>query len=181
MNEQNILSVSAFSAKAGVSRQALYKQTQNPNSQIYPFVIKQGKRVFVRIEALKEVYNIDNPETTQETTFSTSNKPEKTTLTTQETTENQPLTTLLIQQLKEQIAELEADKADLKEQVQEKDRIIQDQAEKIFSLTERVAEIAEKAITTTQQQQILTATEKRLTDGTHTQEQGKRKWWQRKR
>lgn len=162
----DLLTVSAFADVVGVSKQALYKQIQNPNSQLYPFVVKQGKRCFIALEAVKEVYKIDNPETTENQPEATENNREQTTLTTKETTENQPLTTQFIEQLKEQINQLQEEKEQLAEQIQEKDRTIKEQADKIASLAERVAEIADKAIIATQQQQYLTATEKKqLTDG----------------
>ena len=189
MNEHNLLSVSAFAEQAKVSRQALYKQIQNENSQLAPYIVKQGKQIFIRSIALVEIYNLDNQETTQnqplETTKSTQNSGNQTTLTTNETTNNQPLTTQIINQLQAQIADLQADKQRLNEQVQEKDQIIKSQGEKIALLAEQLAEVANKAITATQQQQFLTATEKLpLPDGEP--EPGAKKktglrWWQRKR
>ena len=191
MNEHNLLSVSAFAEQAKVSRQALYKQIQNENSQLAPYIVKQGKQIFIRSIALVEIYNLDNQETTQnqplETTKSTQNSGNQTTLTTNETTNNQPLTTQIINQLQAQIADLQADKQRLNEQVQEKDQIIKSQGEKIALLAEQLAEVANKAITATQQQQFLTATEKLpLPDGEPEPEPGAKKktglrWWQRKR
>lgn len=186
MVEVEYLSIAEFAEKAGVSKQAIYKQVNNENSQISPYVLREGKKTLIKASALSELYKVD----TEKTTLTTPTEGNQTTFTTQteggeveETTpqstqdnqeeqpsnpistqENQPISTDYIAFLKEQVAELKAEKAAVEQRlnatIQEKDSIIKEQTAQLAQLAQQVAEIANKALITTSQQQYLTAAER---------------------
>ena len=186
MVEVGYLSIAEFAEKAKVSKQAIYKQVNNENSQIAPFVLREGKRTLIKVSALRELYGVD----TTEATFTTPTEDKQTTFITQKeggeveeatqeptadnpqeqpaaavsTAEVQPLSTDYIEFLKAQIAELKAEKADVEQRlnatIQEKDGIIKDQSAQLAQLAQQVAQIADKALIATSQQQYLTAMEK---------------------
>ena len=186
MVEVGYLSIAEFAERAKVSKQAIYKQVNNENSQIAPFVLREGKRTLIKVSALSELYGVD----TTEATFTTPTEDKQTTFTTQKeggeveeatqeptannpqeqpaaaisTAEVQPLSTDYIEFLKAQIAELKAEKADVEQRlnatIQEKDGIIKDQSAQLAHLAQQVAQIADKALIATSQQQYLTAMEK---------------------
>lgn len=186
MVEVGYLSIAEFAERAKVSKQAIYKQVNNENSQIAPFVLREGKRTLIKVSALSELYGVDTTEATfttptedKQTTFTTQKEGEEVEETTQEpTTDNpqeqpaaavstaevQPLSTDYIEFLKAQIAELKAEKADVEQRlnatIQEKDGIIKDQSAQLAQLAQQVAQIADKALIATSQQQYLTAMEK---------------------
>ena len=153
IEKDRYLTISEFASLAGVSKQAVYKQASNKNSQLSPFVCQQGKRTLIKAEALKALYEVDL---------------ENSTLSTCEGLKIQPDSTDKIQpcqpDTEDYIAFLKAEIADLKEQenrhaeaLAEKDRIIQEQAKQLADLCQQVADIAQKALTTTAQQQYLMA------------------------
>ena len=186
MVEVGYLSIAEFAEKAKVSKQAIYKQVNNENSQIAPFVLREGKRTLIKVSALSELYGVD----TTEATFTTPTEDKQSTFTTPKevgeveeatqgttadnpqeqpaaavsTAEVQPLSTDYIEFLKAQIAELKAEKADVEQRlnatIQEKDGIIKDQSAQLAQLAQQVAQIADKALIATSQQQYLTAMEK---------------------
>lgn len=189
MVEAEILTVAKFAALAGVSKQNIYKQVHNPNSRLYPFTIRRGKTHFIKAVALKELYNVETTNTTQEgekgvneTTFTTPQDEEKTTNTTTQgeelnqgyqqnqpqqslsTKESQLLSTDYIAYLKDEIAELKKGKEEAEQRlnavIQEKDNIIKEQSAQLAELAKQVAEIANKALITTSQQQFLSAADK---------------------
>ena len=186
MVEVGYLSIAEFAERAKVSKQAIYKQVNNENSQIAPFVLREGKRTLIKVSALSELYGVDTTEATfttptedKQTTFTTQKEGEEVEETTQEpTTDNpqeqpaaavstaevQPLSTDYIEFLKAQIAELKAEKADVEQRlnatIQEKDGIIKDQSAQLAQLAQQVAQIADKALIATSHQQYLTAMEK---------------------
>lgn len=186
MVEVGYLSIAEFAERAKVSKQAIYKQVNNENSQIAPFVLREGKRTLIKVSALSELYGVDTTEATfttptedKQTTFTTQKEGGEVEETTQEpTTDNpqeqpaaavstaevQPLSTDYIEFLKAQIAELKAEKADVEQRlnatIQEKDGIIKDQSAQLAQLAQQVAQIADKALIATSQQQYLTAMEK---------------------
>ena len=186
MVEVGYLSIAEFAEKAKVSKQAIYKQVNNENSQIAPFVLREGKRTLIKVSALRELYGVDTTEATfttptedKQTTFTTPTEGGEVEEATQEptadnpqeqpaaavsTAEVQPLSTDYIEFLKAQIAELKAEKADVEQRlnatIQEKDGIIKDQSAQLAQLAQQVAQIADKALITTSQQQYLTAAER---------------------
>lgn len=186
MVEVGYLSIAEFAEKAKVSKQAIYKQVNNENSQIAPFVLREGKRTLIKVSALSELYGVDTTEATfttptedKQTTFTTPKEGGEVEEATQTTTadnpqeqpaaavstaEVQPLSTDYIEFLKAQIAELKAEKADVEQRlnatIQEKDGIIKDQSAQLAQLAQQVAQIADKALIATSQQQYLTAMEK---------------------
>ena len=64
MVEVGYLSIAEFAEKAKVSKQAIYKQVNNENSQIAPFVLREGKRTLIKVSALSELYGVDTTEAT---------------------------------------------------------------------------------------------------------------------
>ena len=169
------LTISEFASLAGVSKQAVYKQASNKNSQLSPFVCQQGKRTLIKAEALKALYEVDLENSTLSTQNSTTsdadpldqndaglnNQPEATEEKQPIQPENQPGTEDYIAFLKAEIVELKDRQQEQEnrhaEALAEKDRIIQEQAKQLADLCQQVADIAQKAITTTAQQQYLMA------------------------
>ena len=183
MVEVEYLSIAEFADKAGVSKQAIYKQVNNGNSQIAPYLLRDGKRTLIKVSALQELYGVD----TENLTFTTPTEDAEPTQTTQRgkdrvveptpqttlespieqpikpesTLENQPISTDYIEFLKAQVAELKAEKDAVEKRlsatIAEKDSIIKDQSAQLAQLAQQVAQIADKALITTAQQQYLTA------------------------
>ena len=182
MSNREYLTIAKFSEKAGVSKQAIYKQVNNQNSQLAPFVLRDGKKLLISISALSALYGVETeeltettPKETPTTQNSTNDNPVKVEIPTEEkqpsqpknqvsTQDFQPISTDYIDFLKAQIAELKAEKREIESRlnntIQEKDNIIKDQSAQLAKLAQQVADIANKAITTTSQQQLLTAVEK---------------------
>ena len=175
MVEVGYLSIAEFAERAKVSKQAIYKQVNNENSQIAPFVLREGKRTLIKVSALSELYGVDTTEATfttpteggeveEATQEPTANNPQEQPAAAISTAEVQPLSTDYIEFLKAQIAELKAEKADVEQRlnatIQEKDGIIKDQSAQLAHLAQQVAQIADKALIATSQQQYLTAMEK---------------------
>ena len=186
MVEVECLSIAEFAEKAGVSKQAIYKQVNNENSQISPYLVREGKRTLIKISALSELYGVDTLDLTlstrEETPDTTQSTPEEggevevaTEETTQSERENQPkqpettqevkpISTDYIEFLKAQVADLKAEKAEMENRlnatIQEKDGIIKEQSAQLAQLAQQVAQIADRALIATSQQQYLTAMEK---------------------
>lgn len=172
------LNISEFAIQAGVSKQAIYKQVNNENSQLFPYVLRDGKKTLIKVTALKELYGVDVSCSTFTTQEDNQNQP-KSTAKVGAGVESQPIQTTADQPqeeifnpvstdyltfLKAQVAELKAEKAEMERRlnatIQEKDNIINNQTEQLAQLAQQVAEIANKALITTSQQQYLTAAEK---------------------
>lgn len=179
MIEVEYLSIAEFAERAGVSKQAIYKQLNNENSQIAPYVLRDGKRTLIKVSALSELYRVETDFSTNSTQNSTELNPdfnpaveEKSTQVNHKsqpfnpvsTPEFQPLSTDYIEFLKTQVSELKAEKAEIEQRlnatIQEKDSIIKEQSVQLAELAQQVAQIANKALITTSQQQYLTAAEK---------------------
>lgn len=183
MVEVEYLSIAEFAEKAGVSKQAIYKQVNNENSQIAPYLLRDGKRTLIKVSALRELYKVDTENLTFTTPTEDTEQPEATPkgkIEVEETTppttldnpkdqpnnpistqENQPISTDYIEFLKAQVAELKAEKDAVEKRlsatIAEKDSIIKDQSAQLAQLAQQVAQIADKALITTAQQQYLTA------------------------
>lgn len=175
MIEVEYLSIAEFAEKAGVSKQAIYKQVNNENSQITPYVLREGKRTLIKVSALSELYGVEADYSTFTTPKEGGEVEETTPQTTQSNPENQPnnptstpnfqpISTDYIEFLKAQVSELKVEKAEVEHRlnttIQEKDSIIKEQSARLAELAQQVAEIANKALITTSQQQYLTAAEK---------------------
>ena len=186
MVDVGYISIAEFAEKAGVSKQAIYKQVNNENSQLAPYILREGKKTLIQISALSALYGVDTTQTTPINPTATAEQPNSTPTgeteveeTTPQTTpsnhknnpiqpeptpKNQPISTDYIAFLKEQIAELKAEKTEterrLSATIQEKDAIIKEQSAQLAQLAQQVARIADKALITTSQQQYLTAMEK---------------------
>ena len=183
MVEVEYLSIAEFAEKAGVSKQAIYKQVGNENSQIAPYLLRDGKRTLIKVSALRELYKVDTENSTYTTPAEDAGQPETTPAreieveepTQQTTTGNpkqqpdnpfstqdfQPISTDYIEFLKAQVAELKAEKDAVEKRlnatIAEKDSIIKDQSAQLAQLAQQIAQIADKALITTAQQQYLTA------------------------
>lgn len=186
MVEVECLSIAEFAEKAGVSKQAIYKQVNNENSQLTPYIVREGKRTLIKASALVELYGVDTTETTfsthaedAQTTHSNPKQPERVDYsthistpekvadnpeTTFSTPDYQPIATDYIAFLKAQLDAVKAEKAQAEQRynatIQEKDAIIKQQTEQLASLAQQVAQLADKALIATSQQQYLTAMEK---------------------
>lgn len=175
MSELEYLSIAEFAEKVGVSKQAIYKQVNNENSQIAPYILREGKRMLIKVSALRELYGVEADYSTFTTPKEGGEVEEATQQTTQSNPRNQPnnpisthefqpVSTDYIEFLKAQLSELKAEKAEVEHRlnatIQEKDSIIKEQSARLAELAQQVAEIANKALITTSQQQYLTAAEK---------------------
>lgn len=182
MFDVEYLTIAEFADRAGVSKQAIYKQVNNENSQIAPFLLRDGKKTYIKVSALSELYKVDTlglTQTEEKQPFSTKQEQVEVEKTTEQTTQsnpkkqpdnpnstqfNQPISTDYIEFLKKQIEELKADRDAVEQRlsatIQEKDNIIKEQSAQLSSLAQQVAQIADKALIATSQQQYLTAMEK---------------------
>ena len=178
MTNIKYLSITEFAEKAGVSKQAIYKQISNAKSQLAPYVYRDGKQPLIEITALSKLYGVEIENSTLSTDnqpFSTAQDENSTLESTRDqeeiqpvnpnsTLDNQPISTDYIAFLKAEIEGLKAEKAQteqrLNDTIKEKDQIIKQQTEQLASLAQQVADIATKALITTSQQQYLTAAEK---------------------
>lgn len=69
--ETNLYTIKKFAEIVGVKPQGIYKQATNKNSRLYSYVVQiKGKR-FIKEEALKDIYQIEPPEKTNDETNST--------------------------------------------------------------------------------------------------------------
>lgn len=187
MVDAGYIPIAKFADLAGVSKQAIYKQVKNENSQIAPYVLREGKIIRIHKSALNDLYKVETTNSTEttpaESQISTETTPkveieqdilnQETTTENEEkqpfqpisTEENQPISTDYINFLKAQIEELKAEKAETEQRlnatIQEKDNIIKDQSAQLADLAQQIAGIANRALITTSQQQYLTAVEKK--------------------
>ena len=150
------LSIADFATKANVSKQAIYKQVNNENSRLAPYVSKNGKQTLIKKDALLILYGVVLPETTPNQPETTINQPEQTTYSTHI---EQPISTDYVDFLKKQIAELQTEHTRLNNVISSKDAIINEQANKIAELAQQITEIAKGALITTAQQQQLSASD----------------------
>ena len=186
MVDVGYISIAEFAEKAGVSKQAIYKQVNNENSQLAPYILREGKKTLIQISALSALYGVDTTQTTpinptataeqpistptgeievEETTPQTTpSNPKNNPIQPEPTPKNQPISTDYIEFLKAQLAEVKADRANTEQRlmatIQEKDAIIKEQSAQLAQLAKQVAQIADKALIATSQQQYLTAMEK---------------------
>ena len=167
-------SIAEFAQRAGVSKQAIYKQVNSEDSQLAPYVKQNGKRKTIAAEALIECYgkkaiqpeSMEKAEQDQLDSISTEQsvqpkRAKKSTTRKSRSVKNkfdeQTVTAEYLACLKAQIATLQSEKQELNRTIQEKDQIIKQQSDKLAELAEEVAGIAHKALVTTSQQQYLTA------------------------
>ena len=59
MTNIKYLSITEFAEKAGVSKQAIYKQISNAKSQLAPYVYRDGKQPLIEITALSKLYGVE--------------------------------------------------------------------------------------------------------------------------
>ena len=60
--EKDLLTIPEFAEAAGKKKQGIYEQVKNEKSKIAPFVVLQGEKAFIKRQALKEVYGIEQAE-----------------------------------------------------------------------------------------------------------------------
>lgn len=171
----NYISIAEFADRAGVSKQAIYKQVNNENSQIIPYIQRTGKKTLINELALTELYGVDIEKSTpketpvldkvEETTPQTTpNNPKEQPIKPEPTPEIQPDTTQYIAFLMAQIQDLQTEKREAEQRlnatIEEKDRIIKEQSAQLAQLAQQMALIADKALIATSQQQYLTAIDK---------------------
>ena len=146
--EEKLLSIAEFAELVGVSKQAIYKQAKSENSKLAPFIVSQGKMLFIKSAAVKEVYGVECDNSTIQPAIQPKDesiKPISTPIQPAEVEkvkpDNQPNSTpiqpLLEQviaalqgQLEEkdrQISRLQEQAAEQAAEMREKDKIIQDQ------------------------------------------------------
>ena len=175
MTEANYIPIAEFADRAGVSKQAIYKQVNNENSQIIPYIQRTGKKTLINISALKELYGVDIEKSTQKETpvldkveettpQTTPSNPKEQPIKPEPTPEIQPDTTQYIAFLMAQIQDLQTEKREAEQRlnatIEEKDRIIKEQSAQLAQLAQQMALIADKALIATSQQQYLTAIDK---------------------
>lgn len=146
------ITVAEFAELAGVSTQAVYKQTGNPNSRLAPYVVRQGKKTMIDPAALQDFYGVEQPETKEQP-----NLPTQATQTTQELAS---LTTDYVEFLKSELSNLQEKNNELNSIIAAKDALIENQAAQLADLAREITDIAQKALTTTSQQQFLAAVDK---------------------
>lgn len=146
--EEKLLSIAEFAELVGVSKQAIYKQAKSENSKLAPFIETQGKMLFIKASALKEVYGVECDVSTIQPAIQPKDesiKPISTPIQPQEvekvkpdnqpnSTQIQPLLEQVIAALQGQLEEKDRQISRLQEQaaeqaaeMREKDKIIQDQ------------------------------------------------------
>lgn len=203
MTEVEYLSIADFAERAGVSKQAIYKQIGNANSKIAPYIQRNGKQILIKISALKDLYGVEKVDSTQSTQDSTLFNPKsenRVEYSTQQSTRInpdiqpiqpystqtiQPVSTDYIEFLKSQVSELKAEKAEIEQRlnatIQEKDSVIKEQSARLAELAQQVAQIADKALIATSQQQYLTAMDKSKSEieSVPVEQQSKKRFWNR--
>lgn len=148
---EKYISILEFAAKANRSKQAIYKQVNNPNSQLAPYAKREGKQILIAISALEKVYGVESQPSQPE---KPSNQGEKASegLPQQSTQEVN-----LVNYLSTQIEELKAEKKQMEERY---NAIIQEKDSLIAELAQSSATLAAKALTATTNQQTLAAMDK---------------------
>ena len=146
--EEKLLSIAEFADLVRVSKQALYKQAKSENSKLAPFIVSQGKMLFIKASALKEVYGVECDVSTIQPDIQPKDesiKPISTPIQPQEVEKDKPdikpnstpiqpileqVIATLQGQLEEkdrQISRLQEQAAEQAAEMREKDKIIQDQ------------------------------------------------------
>lgn len=172
MEEIKYISVKEFAERAGVSTQAIYKQTQNTASRLQPYISRKGKHTYISVSALTEVYNvgiINQPTKTNQnndkTTFGVEKQPQE------QPIEEQPLSYVgeYIGYLKAEnnqlhtiINQLQTQIDNLTQTIQEKDRLLAEQNTQLAELTQSMLELSNRALTATTNQQHLSAMDKAI-------------------
>ena len=98
MENVKYLSIAEFAEAAKVSKQAIYKQVNNENSQLAPYILRDGKKTLISIAALPALYKVE----IENTTLSTATESKETTLTTQDSENSTHQTTQKVEEAKEE-------------------------------------------------------------------------------
>lgn len=70
----DLLTIHAFAEQVGLKPQGIYKQATNESSRLYPYVVLQKGKRYIKKEALFEVYQINQPSQPTEPTEPTPNE-----------------------------------------------------------------------------------------------------------
>ena len=54
--DKELLTVQEFAEIVGIKKQGIYQQIRNANSKLFPYVVFEGKRAYIKKTALEEVY-----------------------------------------------------------------------------------------------------------------------------
>lgn len=123
----DLLTIKEFAEKVGLYPQGIHTQTTNKKSRLYPYVVQQKGKKYIRKEALFEIYQITEDEQppqsskeNQSPTNETNDKNQSPTNPTNQTTQPPPnpyeeVITILRQELEEK-----------RQEIKEKDRIIEE-------------------------------------------------------
>ena len=74
--EKELFTIPEFAEAAGKKKQGIYEQVKNGNSKLSPFVVLQGGKTYIKREALKEVYGIEQADSQESKEFSQESKAE---------------------------------------------------------------------------------------------------------
>ena len=74
--EKELWTIPEFAEAAGKKKQGIYEQAKNEKSKLFPFVVLQGEKLFIKREALKEVYGIEQADSQESKEFSQESKAE---------------------------------------------------------------------------------------------------------
>lgn len=166
MEEVKYIPVKEFAERAGVSTQAIYKQTRNTASRLQPYISRKGKHTYISVSALTEIYNVGIINQPEEPT-KTNQSNDKATPEVEKQPQSQPTKEQPIPYLVEYVDYLKTENNQLKNQIetlnriiQEKDKVNAEQAKQLANLTQSLIELSNRALTTTTNQQQLSAMDK---------------------
>ena len=74
--EKELFTIPEFAEAAGKKKQGIYEQVKNGNSKLSPFVVLQGGKTYIKREALKEVYGIEQADSQESKEVSQESKAE---------------------------------------------------------------------------------------------------------
>lgn len=162
--DNELLSVSEFAKRAGVSTQSVYGRLKTENGALQEYVVEQDGKRYIKTEALQELYNVDrNVDRDAVNVDKETDKPCSMPVNA-DTDEKSGENREYIDYLLSQIAELKAENKELLQRCtsleQEKEQWLTRANEQLASLTDKVAKIAEQALLATHQQQALSAADK---------------------
>ena len=183
--DNELLSVSEFAKRAGVSTQSVYGRLKTENGALQEYVVEQDGKRYIKTEALQELYNVDrnadrNVDNVDRETVKPCSMPVNA-----DTDEKAGENREYIDYLLSQIAELKAENRELLQRCaileQEKEHGLTMANEQLASLTDKVAKIAQQALLATHQQQALTAAEKMQQEAEILPEPEHKSFWKRLR
>lgn len=138
----DLLTIKEFAEIVKLKPQGIHKQATNENSRLYPYVVQQRGKKFIKREALTEIYQIEQTEQTQEDSKADQSTPNTQPNQTEQSTQSiNPINPIKPEADKESIEFYREMLRSMDRQLQEKDRQI---AEKDRQIAEKDKQIAEK-------------------------------------